>query len=809
MKNVLPCLAIAFFLPGPLASLADAPRFHPKQPETFFVTPDVATTLAWSIDGTAPAGAQAYRVSDYSGAEKAAGDLSIQGRLATASVRLPRGYFEIAIGGQKFGVVSLEAFTGKTDEFFGIDAVLTWLERRAAMRRSMIASLKRCGIAIARERINWTALEPAPGKWNWNADDILDLRQAYAATGLPVLEMFHSGGPARKPQLFPLRSLYPQDLVLLSRSWPVIYDKFKSTWGGLEVWNEPEGPVYGAGLAADQYTVVVKAMRYTWEANQIHSPLGGGVLMGGDPGIFHRFCALNGLFPQIDFLSLHDYKPATKTEHLVSVYRAWLQSNGCAGMPLWLTESGWSWPKGGGRPPLAPDQESALEIAMKGVEAKACGIARYMPFCLAFYEEGGAKNFAMMGGDITPLRSMAAYAQSIRVLAGSRYVGDLHVDDPSVERARIFERDGKQVCVLYTDTIDKDRRVALPAKVGRAEGIDGRDLKVGQDGKVPVPDGMAYVWIDRTTPIEDTPAMDLLRASRTGYQRPAAASPIILQYLPNPQGITASSSRYIAAAEMRTHFPVRVRVHNLSTNAEKLFLDLTLPGSAAATDSRRITLEVPALGTAETEWTVDTGRSLITPEANPITITATRADGGVADRLAIPIQMEGELPELLDFFGKQRPLDIKDTKRWARNMTANGSMILDSASGDGLALSFQFHGGDRWAYPKFRVDPGTLAGATGFLVRARVSKPAELRMGAFTARGVYLTAEPLAPADRKWHVVFVPFGHFEPNQDKANQAANAADPAEITAVSVGLNDRSTDSTNEIDLSDLIVVGPKK
>lgn len=791
-------------------SAADEPAMAPADPAAFFIAPDTESELVWKLREPGPPGPREYRVTDTTGQTVTEGGAAAVDGQVRLKVRLPRGYYEVELEGLRFGLVVQDAFTGKPDPFFGIDAVLTWLDRRAEMRQAMVSSMKRSGIALARERINWTALEPTPGQWKWrgNTDETQVLRDIYAKAGMPVLEMFHSSGPA-KGRPFPFKSSYPQDLVRLTESWPVIAEHLRPTWAGLEVWNEPEGTTYGSRLPADQYATLVRAMRYAWQSKGLTSPLGGGVLMGGDPGVFHRYCALNGVLDDSDFISIHDYKPATKTERLISVYQAWLEANGKLGMPLWMTEAGWFWPKGGARPPRGADAESALEITMKGIEAKACGVERYMPFCLAFYEEGGAKSFSMMGKEVTPLRSMAAYVQSIRALAGKQYLGDLPGADPALLRARVFAAEGEsaQVAVLFTGKAETPVTVGFTGKILRAEALDGRELRPEADGRLRIPDGLAYVWFEGgDAPITDTRAMALLKFSRQPFQPRYQASSIVLQYIPDATKIATSSTRYMAGQDSAAALPIRVRVHNLAPQAAKLTLNLDLPGESATDKSRSKEIEVPARDIAEIDWVIDTRGRWEKPEPLPITVSALDAQGEITSTLAIPMQVEGELDSFLPHYSRKITLPLGETKRWSPNMTASGMMNVEALGVTGVKLDFTFKGGDRWAYPRFRLEPRALVGADGFVVRARVTDSADVRMTLTGAGGAtYITFDPVIPADGKWHVFFVPLSQFEPNQDAANHAAGDWRPEEITGVSAGMNDRSKDSINSLEISDMYIV----
>ncbi len=160
-----------------------------------------------------------------------------------------------------------------------------------------------------------------------------------------------------------------------------------------------------------------------------------------------------------------------------------------------MREAVGQWP--GARPPFDQDALSACEISAMGVEAMAGGVARIFPFVYVYYEEG-AKNFGMMGREATPLRSMAAYAQAIRVLSGKQYLGDVQSLGAPVKLARVFGTDpaGECVAILYTGVVDSQATVAFPfshpaprrrrrpdAPTGGREGADSRraDLRLDKN----------------------------------------------------------------------------------------------------------------------------------------------------------------------------------------------------------------------------------------------------------------------------------------------------------------------------------------
>jgi len=89
------------------------------------------------------------------------------------------------------------------------------------------------------------------------------------------------------------------------------------------------------------------------------------------------------------------------------------------------------------------------------------------------------------------------------------------------------------IAVLYTGRPDASAAVALGLPVERIEGIDGRRLPLGDDGSIPIPDGLSYVWINRAASssrlIADT-AASRMRPTSAGVEARRAPSPIVLRF---------------------------------------------------------------------------------------------------------------------------------------------------------------------------------------------------------------------------------------------------------------------------------------
>jgi len=600
------------------APVAQADPWRPRRVEAFFIEPGRPAQLQWTIPGGTKQQPQAFVLRDYADRVVASGQATVGPDGATATVTLAQGFYELELADthQRCGVVAMPACAGPPDPFFAIDGALSWLVKDDTLREGLILAARRSGIGMIRERLTWAAVHPAAGRWDWEGAVRFDtLRGLYRQHAVKVLEMAHDA-----PAWLGRVGKYPADLVRAAESWQTIARRWKSSWGALEVWNEPD-IFFGDNLPADQYTALVRALAFGMQGQLEGRPLVGGVVAHHDRE-FLGTAAANGLVDVIDAFSFHTYARAPEMEHLVTQYRQWLEAAGRPHLPLWITECGRPWKRGPARPPTDQDASSALDITMKAVEARACGVARYFAFVYPYYEEN-ENNFGMMGREGTPLRAMAAYVQAARRLAGAEYVGDLPIGDPRVLRSRVFQQGSTMWAVVYTGKPDPHCRVRLPQEVlpgtgaqtklakpqkPLAEAIDGRLLPVDAEGNVPVPDGLVYVPLDpegaKARAKTTTPASRLWAIGRAPSPSRGTPSGLIARYEFDRQHVEPVSQGYRLRAGSGEKLPFRVRLYNLADRPAKVAVRLELSAGKVAAPSDRA-VEVQARGTVELQWEIE------------------------------------------------------------------------------------------------------------------------------------------------------------------------------------------------------------
>ena len=711
------------------------------------------------------------------------------------SLNLGPGFYEIEIPAteQRFGVISHLAFEGKRDLFFAIDSAMSWLVRDDAVREGLVKILARSGIPMSRERLNWADVNPQEDKWSWDTQRHYEkLRQTCQREGVEVLEMFHNttkwAGQVGK---------YPDDLVGTAQAWRQIAERLGPTWGAMEVWNEPDIS-FGDYLPADQYVSLVKTFAHVFQEREVAAPLVGGVFAHYHQKYLDN-AARNGLPSLIDAVSFHTYGRAMGMEKLIGRYRQWLIDSNGSPTPLWLTECGRPWKRGPQRPPADQDAESALDIVMKGVESKACGVARYFPFVYPYYEERES-NFGMMGKEATPLRSMAAYVQLVTTLSHKQYLGDLTCDDPDIQRARVFGDDEETVAVLYTEIPKLDKRIQLGLPVTKASGIDDRPIALAEDGSVPVPDGLVYVHLNRKQLQErldtETPAMELLAHTAQPSHKPRPASPIVLRYQYDANVVSPKTEGYHVIAEKPGDVPFAFRVFNLSSEAQDRSLTLAFSQPVDFKTEVVRVVTVPATGHADVSWNVNLSRAFAATGA----LTATlRTDGSADELLEIDLIGNPTLEQVLRRYSIQHPLPIGDMNVWRTAISGSGKMTMEATDDSGWRMQCQFQGGDRWVYPYFKLaEDVRVQDYSAIVLKARCMQKAAVRVFLWEGdTGVGYLSPVIIPADGRWHTAVVPF------EDLTVSGANRPDPNhkldldQVRRISVGMNSETDENTLEV------------
>ncbi|MCL5270720.1 MAG: glycosyl hydrolase [bacterium] len=818
---------------------------RPTDPSGFFVTPERPATLEWRYapppdSSREPGGGLSYAITDYEGKQVGSGQAAIgpDGGVS-AVVTLDPGFYEIVFAktGERFGVAAVAPPPGAPDPFFCIDAGLSWLAPPESWP-GLVKALRRVGVAMARERFNLGSMRPWPNRWNERAlAHNSEVRRIYTAQGVPILELSHDAPYWMRLENIPekiddVRKLteeadqnrYPQKLAAYEQIMADLAGRWRDSWGALEGWNEPDIK-FGAYLPADQYVPLVKALAYMLQETGTRVPMVGGVFTGIQPVDYMTGCARNGLLDVVDAVSFHFYGPAAHMEELVEKHRSWLAANRKHGMPLWITECGKPWEKGPARPPRTQAADSALDITMKAVESRACGVARFFAFVYPYYEEG-AKNFGMMGKEMTPTALMGAYAECLRRLSGTRYLGDLKTDDGRIMRARVFapagaSGSGSATVVLYTGKVREGATVKAGLQPQAIHGIDGRELASAADGSVPIPDGLAYLTVDRAALAErlitETSAMKLNRLAQPVWPPRGPVDPIVLQPMVDLAKVQARPTGYQLAVDSQSKIRLGVHIANLSAERRELRISYLWMGEGGPgtepvpLNGQPVTVSVEPRSTSDIWSGLDLAGKLASDHMRWLEVRAQSAgQEAPVSRLAMQLKIEPTLDSLLGLFGEKVPLSLGPVENWQPAMPAGGRMKMD-VTDESWKMAVTFGKGDKWAYPRFALPAGVdLSKYEGIVARVRLESSGDARLMLFEQNPAgtygYYTAGGIGTGDGRWHAVYIPFASLDKLSNMA-EPEGSLDLDKVHSLSFGINTERRE--NMLQVSDVCLVGGRK
>lgn len=780
-----------------------APALSPVDISQFFVAPGALATIQWNASGI-PAGTPlSYAITNYEGATVASdGFLTPPSGPIAITIKLPAGYYQITFlkTNQSFGIVSIPPHSGKADPFFCLDTAMSWLELRRSLREPLVSILQRTGVSMVRERFSWKDVMPTSDTFDLQTPrGYDDLRQIYVRHGIQILDLLSDAPKWTEPEP---PNPYPGNLPVVSAAVQRLAEKWNPYWNALEVWNEPN---QGAVVPADQYVPTVKAIDWALASRRLSTTMGVGTF-----GEFNRdFVAQaidNGMLEGAGFLSFHDYSEVTFLQNEISAYRLLMKHGGDETLPLWITECGWPWTSGPARPPADQDRQSALQIAMKSVEARACGIARFFPFVYTSYVEPG-RNFGMMGREATPLAAMAAYAQAIRTLSGKAYAGDLRCCDPLIKRARVFSGGAETIVILYGGALSTDAAANIGVRTNRIEGIDGRVLAARADGSVSMQDGMAYAWVDvnqaKKLLITDTVAARLAAAAvRASSARKNAPSPLVLQYLIDRSVVTPSATGYDIAASAVQRVPLTVRLSNLSSTDNRAALKLTCEGASDASK----TIDVPAESTATASWVIDLTSCFTKLDTVAVRISGHGTHGPAVVPLVVTFRRQRELSDYLRNYPASQRIDVTDLSRWDRNISGNGNMEISILPDAHLMIDAHFTAGASWFFPHYTFAPASPLGkATGLLIRARQDGKGRAHLLLDKGNGSIYVLLDIVPPDGEWHTRYLRFEDATPLVGHPSDPDGQLRSQQITQIQLGCSNPVGRVTMEV--SDVYAVLP--
>jgi hypothetical protein len=332
--------------------------------------------------------------------------------------------------------VPLPAQVAPTGLQFGANVNLLFdpLSTPAAFLFRQMRALRATGATLARTDALWEATEPNPPvdgvhHYNWNFDD--RVAATLALTGLRWLPVLDYTAPW--DQSLPTQDHSPPRVIAdyadYAQAFASRYGADGSFWREhptlpaqpvqtFEIWNEPDNAQFWAPSPnAVQYAALYTAARDAIDAvdPQAHVIIGG--LERPTDFLPELLSAAPELRTHVDGVAMHPYGTPSVALAKVAAVRATLRRLGMAGVPLYITEFGWS-TSPPGTPEYAPARLRPDYIlrAMTVLERTRCGVAEGILYTWYSTRENPADEqqwYGVSGAAATPTPDTEAFARGI------------------------------------------------------------------------------------------------------------------------------------------------------------------------------------------------------------------------------------------------------------------------------------------------------------------------------------------------------------------------------------------------------------
>jgi len=730
-----------------LASGALAMTIHSAAPGHLFVA---GQPCRFTV--TDAVGAVRYQAVDYFGRTRARGEAA-QGALSLGA--LPPGWYELRCQDDagtvaaSLGVVidRGQAPLPREGRVCG-DAASAWLVRDDALLRPFARMVRLAGLPWVRERLSWSATEPAPGKLDWGRYQLV--ADTLAAQGVHIYQIWHDApGWSRGDDP---RSLCPRDLRDVYRYARAAAAQFARQVEAWEVWNEPDIGFWPD--LSDRYVGLFEAAALGLrDGNPRALVLPGSLCAGVSP--FARAFWQSNVGPYFDVFNWHLYASPVAYPPMLAAHRQLLRRLQLDDRPAWLTEAGIRLMGSEGadkRLLSAADQHSQCRFVPPSVVLSlAAGNEKHFFFVLPDYLENGVQ-FGALRPDLTPYPSFLALSAAANLVGVSEYLGEYPA---APAQAHLFGTPRGTVLVAWADqevtlTIPTDQpQVALADIFGAQRALPASSgavkVKVG-------PEAIYLVGVGEKVKQALRPAQFL--APWAGRRRPSRV--VVSGHADLPTDKRANCYLLATAGEP---FPYTVEVYNFhEQEAAAGTLELQLPAGWKV-DRVPGPVQVAPMGRKTVTFQLTPARSHYRQRPVVVHPHFPGEEAGLAvsyfqfDPAAlVPVRRQG-----LDWLGAER---------W-RPEAAPGGTVTVTAEPGSLRFEARFSGpGDRWAYPVLTLDPPVdMSGYDGiaFDLEAEADDPAsQVRLLLVEPGGAhYLAGTPVRAGKRRVVLPFDDFKHLD------------------------------------------------
>lgn len=393
----------------------------------------------WRVQAVGADGNTPYRFSikalDGSLAVDRSGTLSAGEAKVLSADGLEPGYYDAQLelllpSGKRSSAISglavLPAGSPPAEKRFGIDAALNWYGGDEDDQDRSIRLMKLAGVASIRDRMSWSSIEGARGKYLWGRT--LEVARRSHEAGLEVVQVFHdSPGWTRGKPGSPGDRQPPTDYLAVVEFGKAVARHLGPYVHSFEYWNEQNSSFF-AGFPYE-YAAGLKAFASGLKGENEGLRLLVGAA-SGKPGPFFDAIHRNGAAGFYDVRNQHYYGLSAEilpfyTSEVEALEQAWQVSK----RPGWLTEMGASLQRDALGEWRAAELAQAEHLVKTFAGGFAAGYERVFYFFWKELLEAELHTWGILRDDFSPRPAYFSLSLLTRFLQDSEPVAYLNKGD--------------------------------------------------------------------------------------------------------------------------------------------------------------------------------------------------------------------------------------------------------------------------------------------------------------------------------------------------------------------------------------------
>lgn len=580
---------------------------------------------------------------------------------------------------------------------FAVDTGGYFADKKVIRQQANVAY--RNGISFMRERGNWASLPVQK-----NEKFVAEMEE-----GMNVLYMFE-GGPGQHyynaGNLFELYDMMKE----LSKEY--------GEQMAFEIWNEPDGLGHAPGDLTAAFIKAASIGAADGNPNVIKT---NGGLAGLPSDLHNRLLFQNGFMDYVDVFCYHAHESwsggsvtpvlrASKTFPNMAALYAYDKDK-----PVWLNESGIQVPvESDGLPNVAAQRAKGSHLLKSTVDSIRMGHDKRFWFLWVHYVEG-AKEFGNFSDTNEPYISVNVMNTMVNALKESEYIGPL-ANLPAGAAGYALNNGEKDVAVLWSNSKN------TYSFTGDATAMDmtGKDVKVTSANgvnSVEIADEPIYIIFNNKCP-EENYYKAFARHGQMEITTYDDAKRIVIQPIWENQDLV-ESKKFGYTIKPNEEQKVTIKVYNFGDEAKEGTLNIDCDEEMFIPSATEFNFSVGAMECKDIEMTFKLGPKAAAGIGSDIAITGKLSDGREISSSIGYVRAQDEprvaknvtlVPDY-DVPSKWNPANRAEGRLTFANTDVPGEIKVTLEKDRSAAI---------WAYPKFAVEEGSMAGSNGFTFKIKL-----------------------------------------------------------------------------------------